>query len=233
MKGLFLAVSLLLPTASMFARDVQERLHDATEVFTEIMSAPDKGIPQDLLAKAQCAVIVPGMKKAAFVVGGEYGRGFAVCRNESGRGWGAPGAVRMEGGSVGFQIGASETDVVMLVMSRRGMEHLLRDKFTLGGDATVAAGPVGRTAAAETDAMMNAEILAWSRSKGLFAGVSLSGSTVRNDLDENDHLYGRKVTNKEVLMNPNMAKPPAAEELIHVLDRYSSMSNADRTMHDK
>src|SRR5262249_9109127 len=138
---------------------------------------PDKGIPQDLLDKAQCIVIITGMKKAAIGIGGEYGRGFATCRRHAGTSWGAPAAVRMEGGSVGFQLGASSTDVVMLVMNERGMNKLLDSKFTLGADAAVAAGPVGRAADAKTDAYMSAEILAWSRSKGLFAGIALSGAT--------------------------------------------------------
>src|SRR6516162_4443766 len=146
MKGLALAASFIISTSVTCADTVQERLSEATNVFSEVMQTPDKGIPQDLLAKAECVVIVPGVKKAAFVVGGEYGRGFAVCRREGGEGWGAPGAVRMEGGSVGFQIGASSTDLIMLVMNRHGMEQLLRDKFTMGGDAAVAAGPVGRSA---------------------------------------------------------------------------------------
>ena len=230
MKAIMVAVSLLMPATGLMARSVQERLNDATAVFNEIMATPDRGIPQDLLSKAQCVVIIPGEKKAAFVVGGEYGRGFAVCRRESGTGWGAPAAVRMEGASVGFQIGASSTDVVLLVMNRDGMNKLLRDKFTLGADASVAAGPVGRTASADTDAMMHAEILAWSRSRGLFGGVSVAGSTLRNDLDENEALYGRKVDNREVL-NGAMARPPAAEALAHALDRYSEYkegSSADR-----
>jgi SH3 domain-containing YSC84-like protein 1 len=231
MKALLLAASMLLPVSGVMARTVQERLNDATAVFNEIMAAPDRGIPQDLLAKAECIVIVPGEKKAAFVVGGEYGRGFAVCRRADGRGWGAPGAVRLEGASVGFQIGASSTDIVLLVMNKDGMEKLLRDKFTLGADASVAGGPVGRTATAETDAMMHAEILAWSRSRGLFGGVSVAGSTLRNDLDENEHLYGRKLTNREVVMSA-IATPPAAVELDHALDRYSEFKGtADRSMH--
>ncbi len=229
MKALVLAASMLLPVTGLMARSVLERLNDATAVFNEIMATPDRGIPQDLLAKAQCIVIIPGEKKAALVVGGEYGRGFAVCRRPSGTGWGAPGAVRMEGASVGFQIGGSSTDLVLLVMNQDGMQKLVRDRFTLGADASVAAGPVGRTADAETDAMMHAEILAWSRSKGLFGGVSVNGSTLRNDLDENDHLYGRKLNNQEILMTAR-AVPPAARELDHALDRYSSYSgsSADR-----
>jgi lipid-binding SYLF domain-containing protein len=230
MKGLAIAASIILSSTAMLADTAQQNLADAAAVFNEVMATPDKGIPQDLLEKASCVIIVPGLKKAAFVVGGQYGRGFATCRNESGRGWGAPGAVRIEGGSVGFQIGGSSTDLVMLVMNRRGMEKLLSDKFTLGADATVAAGPVGRTAAADTNVRMDAEILAWSRSKGLFAGIALKGATMRNDLDENAELYGSKLTNKEVIMSDR--KPPAgAEPLIAALDKYSMRkdSNADRS----
>ncbi len=194
------------------------------------MSTPDKGIPQDLLGKAECVVIIPGLKKAAFVVGAEYGRGYAVCRKESGTGWTAPAAVRMEGGSVGFQIGGSDTDVVMLVMNRHGMQRLLGDKFTLGADASVAAGPVGRTAAANTDVKMTAEILAWSRAKGLFAGISLNGATLRPDAERNEELYGRKMNNREVLMG-NVTPPPEAHRLDAELDRYSMRSNADRSVH--
>src|SRR5205807_8836425 len=139
---------------------------EAARTFNEIMATPDKGVPQDLLDKSHCTVIVPGVKSAAFVVGAKYGRGFAVCR-KAGGGWGAPEAVRVEGGSFGFQIGGSSTDVVMLVMNERGMRRLLEDKFTLGGEATVAAGPVGRTTSANTDVQMSAEILSWSRAKGL------------------------------------------------------------------
>lgn len=230
MRAFTLAASLAIGAAALLADTAQERLTDSAAVISEIMSAPDKGIPQDLLAKAQCIVIVPGMKKAAFVVGGEYGRGFAECRNPGGAGWGAPAAVRVEGGSVGFQIGGSSTDIVMLVMSQRGMDKLLGDKFTLGADASVAAGPVGRTAKADTDVRMTAEILTWSRAKGLFAGVSLNGATLRNDLDENAQLYGRKMTNREVIMG-HMEPPAAARQLRAELDKYSVRkegSSADR-----
>lgn len=220
MKIFAVTATLILSSACIFAADGQKNLAESASVFSEIMDTPDKGIPQDLLEKAQCVLIVPGLKKAAFVVGGEYGRGFAVCRNQSGTGWAAPAAVRMEGGSVGFQIGGSSTDIVMLVMTKRGMDKLLGDKFTLGADAAVAAGPVGRNAKANTDATMTAEMLAWSRSKGLFAGISLNGATVRNDLDTNAELYGHKMTNKEVIMS-DMAAPESARALITVLDRYS------------
>jgi len=205
------------------AESAPDRLADAAAVFSEIMATPDKGIPQDLLDKAQCVIIVPGMKKAAFVVGGEFGKGFAECRNSSGSGWAAPAAVRAEGGSVGFQIGGSSTDVVMLVMNRRGMDKLTSSKFTLGADASVAAGPVGRSADAKTDAYMTAEILAWSRSKGLFAGISLNGATLRQDEDSNKELYGTRLTNKEILAG-NQAMPASAEKLVHELDRFSMRS---------
>jgi lipid-binding SYLF domain-containing protein len=201
-------------------------LNSASDVFKEVMATPDKGIPRDLLAKAQCVVIVPGLKKAAFVLGGEFGRGFVVCRNAGGAGWTAPAAIRMEGGSFGLQIGGSSTDLVMLVMNRRGMDKLLSDKFTLGADAAVAAGPVGRTANAQTDVQMSAEILAWSRSQGIFAGLALKGATLRPDQSENETLYGHKMTTREVLTG-NMAPPAAAKPLIAELDRYSASSPAE------
>jgi lipid-binding SYLF domain-containing protein len=219
---------MVLSATVMLADTVEKNLSEAASVFSEVMATPDKGIPQDLLEKAQCVMILPGLKKAAFVVGGEYGRGIVTCRNRSGNGWSAPAAIRMEGGSFGLQIGASSTDLIMLVMSQRGMDKLLGDKFTLGADASVAAGPVGRTANANTDIKLDAEILAWSRAKGLFAGVSINGATVRNDLDDNAALYGRKMTNKEVIMS-DMRPTAPAEALIHELDRYSMHSNADRS----
>ena len=221
MKKFPFSVALILSVAALAAAETAtERLTVSAEVFQEIMSTPDKGIPQDLLAKAQCVIVVPGLKKGAFVVGGQYGRGFAECRHEDGVGWGAPGAVRVEGGSVGFQIGGSSTDVVMLVMNKSGMQKLLGDKFTLGADASVAAGPVGRTANADTDVRMEAEILAWSRAKGLFAGISLTGATLRNDSDVNAELYGRKIDNKEVLSGAT-EPPPASQALRAALDKYS------------
>ncbi|MBZ5585175.1 MAG: lipid-binding SYLF domain-containing protein [Acidobacteriia bacterium] len=218
------AASFVISTSVMLADTAQERLKESADIFQEIMATPDKGIPQDLLNRAQCVVVVPNMKKAAFVVGGQYGRGFAMCRNTSGTGWGAPAAVRLEGGSVGFQIGASSTDLVMLVMNKHGMEKLLQDKFTIGADASAAAGPVGRTAGAETNARMDAEILAWSRAKGLFAGISLNGATMRPDMDENATLYGRRLNSREVIMS-DMKPPAAAQPLISELDRYSMRSN--------
>jgi lipid-binding SYLF domain-containing protein len=201
--------------------DVPKRLQAAADSFTEVMGTPDKSIPQDLLNKAQCIIIVPGLKKGAFILGAKYGRGFASCRKTGGVGWSAPGAMRVEGGSVGFQIGGSETDVFMLVMNKKGMDRLLSTKFTLGGDASVAAGPVGRSTQAETDAAMTAEILTWSRSRGLFAGISLSGATLREDADWNLELYGHKMTNREVLTG-GMEAPASANTFMTALNKYSS-----------
>ena len=197
-----------------------ERLSRATEVLQEIMQAPDKGVPQPLLDKAECIVVVPGVKKIAFVGGGKYGRGFLTCR-KPGAGWSAPAGVRVEGGSVGFQIGVSETDVLMLVMNKHGADRLLSSKFTLGGDASVAAGPVGRSATAETDAYMTAEILTWSRSRGIFAGLSLSGATLRQDLDTNQNLYGKPLLNKQIIQG-DVQPPAAAAEFLALLNKYSS-----------
>lgn len=215
--------ALLVTTGTMLygASDAPKRLDDAADMLTDIMSAPDKGIPQDLLEKAQCVVLVPGLKKGAFIVGAKYGKGFMLCRKASGVGWSAPAAIRVEGGSFGFQIGGSETDVVMLVNSDTGARKLMASKFTLGADASVAAGPVGRTSSAETDAQLHAEILTWSRSRGVFAGISLQGATLRPDDDWNRDLYGSALTTKEIVMG-STPPPPAAAKLIATLDKYSS-----------
>lgn len=211
-------------TPGLWADTAAERLQESATVLTEIMSAPDKGIPQDLLEKAQCVVVVPGVKKGAFIVGGKYGRGFVICRSADRRGWGAPGAVRIEGGSVGWQIGGSESDAVLLVMNREGMRKLLQSKFTLGGAADIAAGPVGRSSTAQTDAKMTAKILSYSRSRGLFAGLALEGATLRQDLDENRELYGRELTNKQILGSDTPVPEPAAG-LVAALSRYSAHSS--------
>jgi lipid-binding SYLF domain-containing protein len=204
----------------VLASTATDRLDESGIVLKEILSAPDESIPQDLLDQAHCVVIVPSLKKGAFVVGAKYGRGFTVCRHEDGRGWGAPAAVRVEGGSFGFQIGASETDLVLLVMNKRGMDKLLESKFTLGGAAEVAAGPVGRGSTAQTDAKMTAKILSYSRSRGVFAGISLQGATLREDLEENEQLYGRKYTNRSILVD-DVPAPAVESELVSVLNRYS------------
>src|SRR5580658_1591694 len=207
-----LAIAGSVSTAA-FAADreikVDDRLDASADTLTDMMKASDSGIPHDLLDKAKCIVVVPGMKKAGFIIGAKYGRGFAVCRHAGGTRWGAPAAVQVEGGSVGFQIGASETDVVLLVMNDGGMRHLESDKFTLGGEASVAAGPIGRNTTAQTDAMMNAEMLSYSRSRGLFAGISLEGATLRPDQDSNKELYGHEASNREILTG-DFKTPPAA-----------------------
>ena len=203
------------------ASDAPKRLQSAAGALKEVMDIPEKSIPQDLLNKAECIVIVPDLKKGAFIIGAKYGKGFVSCRKKNGVGWSAPGAVRVEGGSLGLQIGGSEMDVFMLVMNERGVDRLLSTKFTLGGDATVAAGPVGRSTQAETDARFTAEILTWSRSRGLFAGISLSGATLREDEDWNIDLYGKKISNREIVTG-DVAAPKAAATLLSELDRYSS-----------
>ena len=220
MRTLALTLSMLIGAGALAAEGTKQRLEDAATLFGEIMAAPDRSIPQDLLRSATCLVIVPGVKRAAFVVGGKYGRGFLLCRKQAGTGWGAPSAVRIEGGSFGLQIGVSSSDVVLLVKNPRGMKKLLSDKFTLGVDASVAGGPLGRDTSAMTDAMMTAEILSWSRSKGLFAGVSLDGATLRNDIDENEAMYGQRWTNKDIV-NSGVAPPKDAAELLKQLNRYS------------
>jgi len=212
----------MLAAAPMLADESEpaKRLGEAATVFSEIMDTPDKGIPQDLLEKAHCIVIVPGLKKGAFIVGAKYGKGYLSCLKQNGAGWSAPGTVRIEGGSVGFQIGGSETDVIMLVMNQRGVDQLLSSQFTLGGAGEVAAGPVGRTAAAETDAYLRAEILSWSRARGVFAGLSLQGATLRQDLDDNATLYGKNLENRAIVTT-GIAPPPAAEKLLSLLNKYS------------
>lgn len=204
-----------------FAAEAPARLQAAADSFKEVMGTPDKAIPQDLLGKSQCIVIVPGLKKGAFIVGAKYGKGFATCRKRDGVGWSAPAAVRVEGGSFGFQIGVSDTDVVMLVMNMSGAKKLLQSKFTLGADASVAAGPVGRDSSAETDAQMHAELLTWSRSRGAFAGLSLQGATLRPDDDWNKEMYGKSMSNRAIVMG-NVPPPEAAAKLLALLNKYSS-----------
>ncbi len=216
-----------LAATALLAQETKpdKRLRNATKAFNEIMAAPDKGIPQELMDRAQCVVIVPGLKKGAFGVGGKYGRGFASCRRCS-RGWSAPAAIAIEGGSFGLQLGGSSTDVIMLVMKESGMNRLLTDKFTIGGEAAAAAGPVGRQTSANTDVLMRAEILSWSRSRGLFAGISLEGATLRADGNRNRKLYGRDITDKEILES-HVPTPRAARPFVATLDRYSGAAIAE------
>jgi len=204
------------PTATAVARVVE-----SARVLNEIMGAPDKGIPRDLLSEAHCVAIIPALKKGGFIFGGQYGKGVVSCRGDGGTGWTGPSTVRIEGGSFGLQIGGAETDLVLLVMDDRGAERLMRSKFTFGGDATVAAGPVGRSAKAQTDATMNAKILAYSRSRGVFAGIALEGATLRPDNADNRRLYSRDVEHKEILLG-KVASPPAGAVLVKTLNRYSA-----------
>jgi SH3 domain-containing YSC84-like protein 1 len=219
-----------LALAPLLAKDDTpvRRLTEAAAVFGEIMATPDKGIPEDMLANAHCIVIVPGLKTAAFVFGGKYGKGYLSCRSKTGPGWSAPGTIRIEGGSVGFQIGGSQTDLIMLVMNERGAEKLLSSKFTLGAEGSVAAGPVGRTATAQTDVQMRAEILSWSRSQGLFAGLALEGATLRQDLDDNRVLYGRKLDNRDIVTT-SVRTPKAALKLLNLLNKYSAHERGTKT----
>lgn len=223
-SGIF-ALLLMAASMTLMAETSAERLTESANVLKEIMDTPDKGIPQDLLDKASCVVVVPGVKKAGFIVGAKYGRGFVVCRKANRVGWGPPAAMRMEGGSFGFQIGVSETDVILLVMNQRGMDGILSSKFTLGGGAEVAAGPVGRSSTAQTDATMKAKILSYSRSRGAFAGVALTGATLRQDKDENKEMYGKPLSNKQIV-NGQLPPPPAAAGLISLLNKYSGREGA-------
>jgi lipid-binding SYLF domain-containing protein len=220
MKLTYFAI-LALTGGVLYGADAPQRLDAAADVMSEIMSAPDKGIPQDLLEKSECIVVVPGLKKGAFIIGAKYGKGFMSCRKPNGVGWSAPGSIRVEGGSFGFQIGGSETDVVLLVMNKGGVKKLLSSKFTLGADASAAAGPVGRTSSAATDAQMHAEILTYSRARGLFAGVSLEGATLRQDDEWNKELYGKTLSNNDVVMS-DTRPPAAAKRLLAELNKYSS-----------
>src|SRR6266576_2676607 len=212
-----------LALAPLLAKDNEpaERLNEAAAVFSEVMAAPDKGIPDEMLDHAHCIVIVPGLKTAAFVLGGKYGKGYLSCRNKGASGWSAPATVRIEGGSVGFQIGGSQTDLIMLVMNERGADKLLSSKFTLGAEGSVAAGPVGRTATAQTDAQMHADILSWCRSQGLFAGIALEGATLRQDLDDNTTIYGKKLENRAIVTQRRRV-PASAAKLITLLNKYSA-----------
>lgn len=208
--------------ASAADREVKavDRIDASANVVNALLHQKDNGIPTDLLDKARCVVVIPGMKKVGFIIAGKYGKGFAVCRNPSGHGWTAPAAVQVEGGSVGFQIGATDEDIVMLVMNNNGMNHLLADKFTLGGTATGAAGPIGRTLSAQTDASMHADILSYSRAGGVFAGIALEGATLLPDKDTNRELYGRDITNREILTD-HVPVPAGARRLDEVLNHDS------------
>jgi lipid-binding SYLF domain-containing protein len=218
---LIVTTLVLLVTLTAVASDRDDdvnRTNKATQVFKEIMNTPDQGIPQELLESAKCIAIIPGDVKFAFIFGGNYGRGLATCR--TGHGWSAPMFLAIEGGSVGYQIGGSSTDIVMLFMNDHALKSLLSDKFKLGADASVAAGPVGRSAAAGTDLKLDAEILSYSRSKGLFAGVSLNGAVVQADKSGDEAMYGHDVNRHEILSG-KVAVPESAQALLHEIGGYA------------
>jgi lipid-binding SYLF domain-containing protein len=218
-KGFQAILAAAFLTTSLSAQDEtpDKRLQRSVETFHAIMAAPDRAIPIDLLDKALCVVIVPGVKKAAFVLGAEYGRGFASCRTPGS--WSAPAPVRLTGGSFGLQLGADSTDIILLVMNEKGLERLLADKIALGADVAVAAGPVGRDAKADTDVLLHTEVLlGWSRTRGVFAGVSLNGTVVENDKAEATKIYGRAWSNREIIRG-GVAVPQAAKELAAELAR--------------
>jgi lipid-binding SYLF domain-containing protein len=206
------------------ANEAIERCLTAAQVFEEVMSIADRAIPNEFINKAHCIAIAPSVKKGGFIIAGRYGVGVISCRGANGKGWTGPSTVRIEGGSVGLQIGGSATDVVLLVMNERGKDKLLKSKFTLGGDAAVAAGPVGRSAQAQTDALMHAEILSYSRSRGVFAGISLEGATLRPDHDANVKIYGREFTPQQILTG-QVPPPEAVQPLVTTLTKYSSQEH--------
>ena len=197
--------------------DIAKRLNNAANVLDEIMGTPDKGIPKDILADAKCIAVIPSMVNIAVGIGGRHGKGVATCRTP--QGWSAPAPVTIAGGSWGLQIGGEATDLVMLVMNQKGMDHLLSSKFTVGAEASVAAGPVGRDASAQTDITLTAEILAWSRSRGAFAGIALEGATLNEDSTENKALYGKDISNKEIVRG-EIAVPTIAQSFIAALSKY-------------
>jgi SH3 domain-containing YSC84-like protein 1 len=214
-----MSMTLALP---LFAQEKEvQRIKDSAQVLREILATPDKGISQNLLDKSECVVIFPSVKKAAFVVGGSYGRGVITCRsgqNLTGR-WSAPAMFALEGASFGLQIGGEATDFVLLVMNEGGANSVMSSKVKLGADASIAAGPVGRSTSAETDIVMKAQILSWSRSRGIFAGVSLAGSTLRSDDDANQSLYGQKLTAKQIVREGKVKPPASAQPLLNLLNK--------------
>ena len=221
--GTVLALLVTLTAVASDREDDVNRTHKATQVFKDIMNAPDQGIPRDLLESAKCIAIIPGDVKFAFIFGANYGRGLATCR--TGHGWSAPMFLAIDGGSVGYQIGGSSTDIVLLFMNDRALQSLLSDKFKLGADASVAAGPVGRNASAGTDLKLNAEILSYSRSKGVFAGVSLNGAVVQADKSGDVAMYGNEVNRHEIL-DGKVTVPESARALLEEIGGYAQVAKA-------
>jgi SH3 domain-containing YSC84-like protein 1 len=224
---LILSLGLVAAVTVYAANKEQKRLHNSGDVMQEIMGVPDN-IPHDVMQKAECVIVFPSVLKAAFVVGASYGRGAMVCRTgkEFNGPWGAPAMYALEGGSVGFQIGGQATDLVLLVMNQTGAHSILESKVKLGGDASIAAGPIGRDASANTDAFMKAEILSYSRTRGVFVGVSLEGSTLRPDDDATADVYGRKLTAKEIILGGGVSVPVSGRHLVAVLEKNSPYNHS-------
>jgi lipid-binding SYLF domain-containing protein len=221
-KTAYIAVALSLVTGSAFAAisaGESKRLQEASTVLTELRATPEKGIPQDLWDRANCVVVIPSMKKAGFIFGGEYGKGVASCRTATG--WTAPVFMQLQKGSWGAQIGAEEIDLVLLVMNKTGMDKLLQDKVSLGAGASISAGPVGRSAGASTDAQLSAEILSYSRAHGVFAGLDLSGGVLGPDKDSNQDAYGPNVTARQVLVEQSVTMPTVAANFMAALGAHT------------
>ena len=230
MRQVLLVGTTLLASAVVMSAAVnktqRERIEDAAAVLREIHQAPDKDVPEDLWEKASCVAVIPSVKKAAFIVGGEYGKGIISCRN--GAGWSAPSFMLLEKGSFGFQIGGESVDLVLLIMNERGVNHLLQDKVALGGEASVAAGPVGRDTRAMTDAQLKAEILSYSRSQGLFAGIDLTGGVLKPDGDDNRDLYGRDIAPRDILHGKGVVVPRASAPFMEALKRTAPPKQTTR-----
>jgi lipid-binding SYLF domain-containing protein len=229
MKPIALFTTLFL-AAGTFAADIEgvnehtKRIHESAAVLSEMLDARDRAIPINLLQRAQCVGIVPGLKRAGFFVGAKYGKGVITCRLNDFAGWSALSTIRIEGGSIGPQIGIGETDVIFVVLNKKGEENLIKDKFTIGSDASAMAGPVGRATVAATDARMSAEILAYSRSRGIFAGLTFDGATLRPDNDDNRKAYGLEITQGEIL-HGKVQPPASANGLYAELNRYAPARN--------
>ncbi len=217
---IFCTFILLFCVNAKITNDEKERISNATDVLTQLLDTPDKSVPKDILDKCECMIVIPSVKKGAFVFGGQYGKGLATCRT-SPSGWSAPIFFSLKGGSFGLQIGGQSIDLVLLVMNNKGVNSLLRNKFTLGADASVAAGPVGRVTSAETDAALKSEILAYSRTQGIFAGLSLKGSSLKPDTEANLGLYGKQVSPKEILVSNSIDAPQETMAFIDLLNKRS------------
>jgi SH3 domain-containing YSC84-like protein 1 len=231
------AVCLTLVSGAAYAQKLnkeQKRLEESGVVLQEVLNVPEN-IPHELLEKAECVIVIPSVKKLAFGIGADYGRGAMVCRTgEKFRGpWGAPAMYALEGGSIGVQIGGEETDLILLVMNDRGMESILSSKVKLGADASIAGGPKGRDASADTDAWMRAEILSYSRSRGLFAGVSLEGSTIRPDDEASEQVYGHAIKAKEIVRGEKMSVPATGRNLVDALQKSAPHNESERAASNK